>query len=236
MNFFSILKSVEEFIYQLALWVILLPITIFVVLTRPLRMPAYVRRELAKDEKKEFGDLVSPILFWILLVIAPAFFLIRQFYILPAAATTNPVNYLYYICTCFVAFLLTPALLIHIFEKKKIDREGFKRTFFLQCYLQSPIFFFIIMFSGLFKYLGYDFNAMNGPEYMPFVNSVNGWKDILIIILVGLVFYLAYMEYAVMRKMGIKKPILIIFLCVPVSLIFMLATTGIGLLFYFGVK
>jgi len=142
MNFLDILKSIEQAVYEIMLWVIMIPKTIFKIIRYPSKVPDYIQAELEKDEKKQFADNMSPVILWLLLVIIPAYMLIRHFFTnLPQYITSKPENYLFYITTICISFLLTPALVIHLFDKKRIDRDSFKNSFYIQCYLQSPVSF-----------------------------------------------------------------------------------------------
>src|SRR5258708_274790 len=127
MNFLDILKSIEQAVYEIALWVILIPKTIFKILFHPTKIQEYIHTELQKDEKNQFADNMSPVVLWLLLVVIPSYMIIKHFVTdLPLYMSNRPENYLFYVTSALVSFLLTPALLIHLFDKKKFERDSFK--------------------------------------------------------------------------------------------------------------
>ena len=228
MTFFNILNSIEQAIYEIALWFILIPKTFFRSLVYPGKIRQYVKTELLKEEKEQFNDLMSPIIFWLLLIVVPAYMMIKHFVAGAAAIIgAKPENYILFVTMTLVGFLITPVFLMHAFEKKKIDRESFKEAFYIQCYLQTPTGFIIMVCVGIMKNLKYNFKVWQGDNYTPVFNAVNGPKDWLMIPLVLAFCYLAFVEVKMMRQQGrsLSQAMLIIILSL-LSVGFVMFVTG----------
>lgn len=71
MDLSSIISAAESLLYQLAVWLILLPKTLCKVVAAPTWIPGYVEAELAKPDEDRFDDYVAPLLFFVLITIVP---------------------------------------------------------------------------------------------------------------------------------------------------------------------
>lgn len=60
MDFYKLLQSAEELLFEVMMWVLLLPRTLWVVLTRPASLPAYIHKELREKDAQRFDDMISP--------------------------------------------------------------------------------------------------------------------------------------------------------------------------------
>jgi hypothetical protein len=239
MSFFDISKSIEQVVYSIALWVILIPKTIYLVLFHPAKIPGYIQTELRKEEKEQFSDQVSPLIFWLLLVVVPAYMIIRNFAAnLPEFALNKPENYFYYILSTLLAFLLTPAIIFHFAEKKSFNRDALKESVYLQCYLQSPFALMMILLCGLLKYLHYDFNAMNAEAYQFLFNKVNGWKDLIFFVVGIFPIYVAYLEYKILKLTGkpAGRALGLVLLSGFLSMFAMFITAGLGYILFYGIR
>jgi len=69
MDLIRLLRSLEEFLYELVGWLVFYPRTLWRVLVRPGEVARYTRREFAKDPEHRFADAISPVLMLILSVV-----------------------------------------------------------------------------------------------------------------------------------------------------------------------
>ena len=60
MHFVSLLKSLDDLLYQVVSWLVFYPITLWRVLRRPGAMMVYADRELADAEERQYEDTLSP--------------------------------------------------------------------------------------------------------------------------------------------------------------------------------
>ena len=62
MDLIRLLRSLEEFLYELVGWLVFYPRTLWRVLVRPGEVARYTRGEFAKDPEHRFADAISPVL------------------------------------------------------------------------------------------------------------------------------------------------------------------------------
>lgn len=67
----SFLEGFEKLAYDVLLWLILVPKTLYKVVTNPSWVPDYVAKELADNEKARFDDFISPVILLLLASIVP---------------------------------------------------------------------------------------------------------------------------------------------------------------------
>lgn len=70
-NLSNILEGIEKLAYDIILSILLVPKTLIKVIFEPAWVPDYVSQELKQKEEKRFDEYVSPVLFMILIALAP---------------------------------------------------------------------------------------------------------------------------------------------------------------------
>src|SRR5262245_33772474 len=108
----KLLKSLEGAVFEMALWVLLLPKTLLRVLRQPVWVLDYTTAELAKPEADRFDDSLSPMTFWLLVAVGPylwATTMVRHRYSPPGEAAGDPVSHLPIINRYLIAALLLVA-------------------------------------------------------------------------------------------------------------------------------
>ena len=75
MDFIRIIRSLEEFIYELATRIILIPKTFCKILLLPRWVHDFVVKEFSKDENERFDHYLSPIIIWMIMVVVPYVFI-----------------------------------------------------------------------------------------------------------------------------------------------------------------
>ena len=143
----KLLKSLEGAVFEIALWVLLLPKTFFRVLRRPVWVLDYTTAELARPESERFDDYLSPVSFWLLVAVGPylwATSVVRHHYSLPANPSGDVMSHLpitsrYMISALLmVAAPLTVAVIFSAIRGHGVARRALLPHFAAQCYLQSP--------------------------------------------------------------------------------------------------
>jgi hypothetical protein len=69
MDLMRLLRSLEEFLYELVGWLVFYPRTFWRILWHPGAMARYTRLELSLDADRQFQETISPVLMLILSVI-----------------------------------------------------------------------------------------------------------------------------------------------------------------------
>ena len=149
MDIFKIIQSLQDFMYELVVWVLLLPKTILRAVFRPGKMVAYVNEEWSKDPEDRFDDYLSPALFLLVVAVVPnALFNWMGQVVVPsdiAAQLTenNLVASTLAVLTCLLVYLFW----LQVLSKKPIRRSALKRLFFIQCYVVAPAQFIYVLLA-----------------------------------------------------------------------------------------
>ena len=151
MDLMRILRSLEEFLYELVGWLVFYPRTFWRVLRHPAAIARYAQLELEQPPERQFTETISPVLMLILaVVIAHGLEMLTR---VPSLETDTPVSQLLLgseqsllltRCVVFCAFALVAALSILRQQGKAITRETLRSPFSIQAFLVSP---FVVMLS-----------------------------------------------------------------------------------------
>jgi hypothetical protein len=142
----KLLKSLEGAVFEIALWVLLLPKTLVQVLRRPVWVLDYTTAELAKPEADRFDDYLPPVSFWLLVAVGPylwAASVVRQRFAVGEGSADVmshlPIVNRYLITALLLASApLSVALIFSLVRRHGITRRALLPHFAAQCYLQSP--------------------------------------------------------------------------------------------------
>ena len=153
MNFFNLLKSLDELLYEVMSWLIFYPVTLWQGLTRPLKMMDYSDAEQGDAEEKQYTDTLSPPLFLLLtLVISHALELstVGESAIVAdktglGGLVNDDTTYILMRVAFFSLFPLVMAARLVLARHVKLDRAPLKAPFYSLCYVAAP---FALMVSG----------------------------------------------------------------------------------------
>jgi hypothetical protein len=73
----ALVRALEEVVVEVAIWLILLPRTLYLVARWPGRLPAYLEEQGRLDPPEQFAERLPPVLFWILLGPVALFTILR---------------------------------------------------------------------------------------------------------------------------------------------------------------
>ena len=143
----KLLKSLEGAVFEIALWVLLLPKTLLQVLCHPVWVLNYTTGEFAKPEGDRFDDYLSPVVFWLLLAVGPYLWgtsMVRHRHSPPGEASGDVISHLpitsrYLIAALLlVAAPLAVAVIFSLIRGHGVARRVLQPHFAAQCYLQTP--------------------------------------------------------------------------------------------------
>ena len=140
MDLLKIIQSLQDFMYELVVWILLLPKTILRAVFRPGLMVSYVNQEWEKDESDRFDEYLAPALFLLVVAVVPNTlfnWMGRALVSTDLAAQlteNNLVASTMAVLTCLLVFLFW----LQILSRKPVRRSMLKRLFFIQCYLVAP--------------------------------------------------------------------------------------------------
>ena len=145
MDLIRILRSLEEFLYELMSWLIFYPRTLLRILRNPVAIARYTQSELKQPDDQQFTEMVSPLLTLILSVIlAHGIEMIAR---VPMLDTSDPVTDLLFgtqqglLATrsiFFSLYALTGAAITMKVLRIRIDRETLREPFYIHAYLIAP--------------------------------------------------------------------------------------------------
>jgi len=146
MNALTLLKSVEELLYEVVSWLVFYPKTLWMTLSRPLRTMAYSDREQRDKPDQQYLDTLSPPLFLVLsILLAHGIEIVAGLNIdqsrtaIGRMITGNEQTLLAVRALMFSLYPLAYAGLFLALSRKRIDRETFRAPFFAQCFLSGTL-------------------------------------------------------------------------------------------------
>lgn len=145
MDLVRLLRSLEEFLYELVGWLVFYPRTFWRILRHPGAIARYTRMELARDEGGQFQDTISPVLMLILSVgIAHGLELVLQTAVptlsspLGQRLLGSEQGLLLTRSVVFCIYALGASLATLRRERKPITRETLREPFSIQAFLVCP--------------------------------------------------------------------------------------------------
>jgi hypothetical protein len=146
MDFFKLIQSLEELLYEVLSWLLFYPTTLWRVLVHPVRMLHYAEQELGKEPDKRFRDTLNPPLFLFLTLIL--IHVIELVWIGQSKVVSGKTGVDAFITSDAsvivlrsLIFGLFPLLLARKFLKTRgevVDREALRTPFYAQCYATVP--------------------------------------------------------------------------------------------------
>lgn len=143
--FLTILRSVEELLYEVMSWLLFYPRTLFMTLTRPLKTMRYSDSEQRDKPEKQYLETLSPPMFLVLsILLAHGLEMAFGFGVeqhrdgLGRLVTSSDENLLIFRALMFSLHPLVFAWAwLHLSSGRRIDRDTLRPPFFAQCYLSG---------------------------------------------------------------------------------------------------
>jgi hypothetical protein len=175
MDALKLLESIEEFLYRTALWVLLIPRTIMMVVRRPNRIYPYVAGELAKKPEDRFKEFLSPVLLWTLTALVPHIMLLDLLATLPGSRVATESEWQAVVSAPWSTRLVIVAVVAlagplafargSLLElKSAVDRDTLRQPFFVQCYCFTPAY--IALLPIVYFQLRYDAVPAGAPRFV----------------------------------------------------------------------
>ena len=160
----KILQGIEAALFDIVLWVVLLPKTLFKALFSPGWISPYVHGELSKESADRYDDYMSPVTLYVLSGIVP-FFLVLRFagnQEVEWVAKFNRLSLESQILVLTLVFVGAPlinSVLILLSKHQPIGRTSLRPVFHIQCVIYSVLYFLIVYTSFREKALGLKFSS-----------------------------------------------------------------------------
>lgn len=147
-----ILKSLDDFLYEVMSWLIFYPITLWRSLTQPLVMMRYADTELKDAPERQYPDVLSPPLFLLITLILSHAIEIAVVGESPLIASkrglatliTDDTSLIGLRMIAFAVFPLTMAARMVRARRQKLERDTLRLPFYSQCYAAGAL---ALMFS-----------------------------------------------------------------------------------------
>lgn len=154
MDFIKIIRSLEEFLYEVMSWIIFYPRTILRILLHPTRMTTYSEEEQDDLPSDRFTDALSPPLLLMLTIVLTHGFELASGVELPRFTGPvaelllgNDANLLLFRALVFATIPLLISWVALRRAGKDVDRITLRPPFYGQCYLVAP--FTLLVSTGL---------------------------------------------------------------------------------------
>jgi hypothetical protein len=150
MDFVKLLRSFEEFLYEVMAWLLFYPRTLWRVIRQPLAMMRYSDQQQHDKAERQYDDAISPPLFLMISVLIAH---LLETTIHHSGALREGIRGIFqtdqtfFLLRCVVAsiypLILASALVrrLHV----SLDRDSLRAPFFAQCYVTAPP----VLFGGL---------------------------------------------------------------------------------------
>ena len=156
MTFLHILKSLDELLYEVALWLLFYPRTLWRSFRHPLRTMRYALDELEKDGGEQFLETLRPPIFLLLTVIiahvAELAMVGDSTVIASRAGAANLIDDdRGLVILRIVAFALFPVVMAAVeamVARQTINRDTLRAPFNAQCFLAAP-FVLVLNFASI---------------------------------------------------------------------------------------
>ncbi len=153
-----LLRSLEEFLYELMSWLVFYPRTLARILGNPVAVARYTGLQLKQDQERQFTEMVSPVLMLILsVVLAHGLELAMKedvdanAHSLQGILFSTEQGLLLTRSVVYAVFALFPALLVMRRQRIALDRDSLREPFYVQAYLAAPFAVLTSMASVLLR-------------------------------------------------------------------------------------
>jgi hypothetical protein len=147
MNFFSLLQSLDELLYEVMSWLVFYPLTLWQALVRPLKMMDYSDVEQGDDASQQYTDTLSPPLFLLLSLIivhAAEIALVGNDAVVTSkiglsAFVSNNTDLIMLRIVTYSLFPVMMATRMVRAQKLPLNRDTLRAPFYSQCYVAAVL-------------------------------------------------------------------------------------------------
>ena len=178
----SLSKVIEKGVFEILMWILFFPLTLFRMIFRPRTTLAYVRQEVAKadledgDDDASFESAVRPALFLFLAVVIAAVLVpltpeeIAEYQQtdLGKALLGSWISLVAYNTVIFSIMPLTGAVLLDLLTPGRMTRRTLRLPFDQQCYIGAPSMFGVMVLISALPDMG-------GTSIMVSLAILAGW-------------------------------------------------------------
>jgi hypothetical protein len=149
MDFMKLLKSLDDFLYEVVAWIVFYPITLIRSVLHPVEMLRYSDRELQEPDEEQYKDTFNPPIF-LLITLLFTYLLgkVIQPQIKVSGLISKDTDLLLFRGVIFSIFPVLMAVDLLKHQGKRIDRVALRPLFYGQCFIAGP-FALVASIAGL---------------------------------------------------------------------------------------
>jgi hypothetical protein len=149
MDFMKLLKSLDDFLYEVVGWIVFYPITLIRSVLNPIKMLRYSDRELLEPDNEQYTDTFNPPIFLLItLLIAYLLGKVIQPQIQLSNLIAKDTDLLLFRGLIFSIFPVLMAVDLLRHQGKRVDRVALRPLFYGQCFIAAP-FALVASIAGL---------------------------------------------------------------------------------------
>lgn len=153
MDFMRIIKSLEEFLYELMVWLVFYPVTLWRAVVHPQRMMTYADDEIDDPDSDRYSDTLSPPIFLALsLLIAHAIEKTAPHANQLGGILADDEKLIAYRIFAFSLFPLLASIRMMRHKGMALDRNTLRQPFYAQCFIAAPFALGVDLSSALAPY------------------------------------------------------------------------------------
>jgi len=152
MDFGKLFQSIEDAVYEVMVWVLLLPKTLIRSMFRPRWTIQYVNEEWEKKPEDRFDEFLSPVLLWLIVAVFPL--------TVSTVLQNGSIKSIQDLVGALHDGLLSQALYAMIIpftyiawmewmSDRPVKKSTLKRSFYIHCYVLAPAQFVYALFAIL---------------------------------------------------------------------------------------
>lgn len=152
MDFGKLFQSIEDAVYEIMVWILLLPKTLFRSMFRPRWTIQYVNEEWEKQPEDRFDEYLSPVLLWLIVAVFPL--------TVSTILQNGNIRTVQDLVNALHDGLLSQALYAMIIpftyiawmewtSGRPVKKSTLKRSFYIHCYVLAPAQFVYSVFAIL---------------------------------------------------------------------------------------
>lgn len=158
MDFLKLLRSAEDALYELMMWLLLYPLTLWRILRHPARLADKIREEFGQDDEQRFDDAISPPMcllasLGISALIPDAAGSSEGLNTLGRWLTNNNYNEWLFFAALFALLPLFYATLTLLHRGQAIRRDNLRLPFYTHAWLVSPLALAFTLYDTVHTYL-----------------------------------------------------------------------------------
>ena len=135
----KIIKSLEALLYELMVWLVFYPLTLFRALVHPLKLMDYADDELDDADEDRYSDALSPPIFLaISLGLVHLVELAGIWNIVTEGLLADDTNLIAFRVVAFSLYPLMLSLRLLRARKVQLDRKTLRLPFYAQCFVAAP--------------------------------------------------------------------------------------------------